>query len=163
MAAGRDVGTRRYDTARDVFLRATGQDPGTFVDAVAVEAELRERERHGLDAGGDVKAQLEVLHRYSGTVTLDFTRQEDGRTVTDHNKLHAFTAALKAEAAVRDMGPGSGICMQKDGGWVGDPDTVARAEANDRYRADMAAQAQARLTAAGIKFAGPYNIFGSVA
>jgi hypothetical protein len=166
-AAERDAGLGRVVTGRDVFLRAAGQDPAPWVDKAAVEAGLKEREDSGRDAGGDVRAQLEALHTHTTGAVLDFTRKvSDGaggyRLVDDKNAIADFEQRLKAEAAVATMGPGSGMARLADGRWVGDPDVVARSEANDRYRAAMAAQAQQRAEAAGIRFAGPYNVLNSV-
>jgi hypothetical protein len=165
-AAERDAGVR-LDTSRDILYRAAGQDPRSFVDESAVAAELDARRARGQDVGGDVKAQLEALHSRVPGLVLGFVRDvvdSDGRvrTVDDHNAIAEFTRRLKAEAAVRLQGPGSGVASWRDGRWQGDPDVVARIEAAEAERARQLAVMQARTDAAAIKFAGPYNIFNSV-
>jgi hypothetical protein len=165
-AAERDAGVR-LDTPRDILYRAAGQDPRSSVDEAAVAAELEARRGRGQDAGGDVKAQLEVLHTHTPGLVLDFTRNvvgSDGRvrTLDDHNAISEFTNRLKVETAIRDQGPGSGVASWRDGRWQGDPDVVARVEAAEAERARQLAAMQARQDAAAIKFAGPYNIFNSV-
>jgi hypothetical protein len=107
------------------------------------------------------------LHTHTAGAVLDFTRKvSDGaggyRLVDDKNAIADFEQRLKAQAAVATMGPGSLMARLVDGRWVGDPDVVARSEANDRYRANMQAQMQARMKAAGINFAGPYDVLNSV-
>jgi hypothetical protein len=166
-AAERDTGMGRVVTGRDLFLRAAGQDPEPWVDQAAVEVDLAERQSLNRDAGWDVRAQLEALHTHTPGVVLDFTRTVydsagEAHTDTDHNKLAQFNARLKAQAAALHQGPGSGVAMWRDGRWQGDPGVVARSEQNDALRARMEEQMQARMEAAGIRFAGPYNIFNSV-
>ena len=156
-------------TARDVFYRAAGVDPGVYVHDEAVAAELRAREEAGQPMGGDVRDQLEAKHSYGNIVTLDFTKQEfdagagEYRTVTDYDKLGRYQRRLQIEMSMRNMGPGSGIAMQGPGGQlVGDPEVIARVQAAEREQAEAMALAQARQDAAAARFGGPYNIFGSV-
>lgn len=158
----------RGETPRDWVCRAAGVDPAVYVDDAAVEAELRSREEAGQPLGGDVRDQLEALHRYANVVSLDFTRQEydpaagEVRRVTDYDKLGRFQRRLQAEASMRSMGPGSGIAMFAGDGWMGDPEVVGRIQRAEAEQAEAQALAQARLDVAGQRFGGPYNIFGSV-
>jgi hypothetical protein len=136
--------------------RETRLGPGFDSVGAAVYRAAGEEPRHWAEDAG-------VKPPQAGSLILDFTRRTaDGRLVDDHNAIAEYLHRLKVEAAVRDMGPDSGICRRVGDHWEGDPDTVARAEENDQYKRDMAAQAQARMAASDIKFAGPYRVSQSV-
>lgn len=100
-----------------------------------------------------LRDQLEIAHSHLNMVDL-----------TDRGDLHAFNERVRAEARLASMGPGSGIAVGEPGGqMIGDPAIVARSREAEAYKARLAAQAQARLDAEAIKFAGPYRVFNSVA
>jgi hypothetical protein len=141
----------RDETPRGWMARAAGARQ--WVDTEAVNAELRALRDRGEPAGGDVREQLEIMHRHLDMIDL-----------TDRNDLHAFQERMEREAAAGTMGPGSGICQWLGGdSYRGDPEMIARAREAVAIRARMAAQAQGRLDASAIRFPGPYNVCNSVA